>query len=67
MQSVTEQHAIHRESTLLTCGAGLQVQNAIAGFNTWRISIRNNPKDAKRSGVSGLFTQQGMIHRISWS
>lgn len=60
--SVTEQHAVLRESTLLTCGAGLEVQNVVAGFNTCRITIKNLPKDAKRSDVSDLFTHQGMIH-----
>ena len=59
--SVTEQHAVLRESTLLTCGAGLEVQNVVAGFNTCRITIKNLPKDAKRSDVTDLFTQQGMI------
>ena len=60
--SVTEQYAVLRESTLLTCGAGLEVQNVVAGFNTSRISIKNLPKDAKHSEVSDLFTHQGMIH-----
>ena len=60
--SVTEQHTVLRQSTLLTCGAGLEVQNVVAGFNTCRITIRNLPKDAKLSEVSDLFTQQGMIH-----
>ena len=60
--SVTEQYAVLRESTLLTCGAGLEVQNVVAGFNTCRITIKNLPKNAKRSDVSDLFTQQGMIH-----
>jgi hypothetical protein len=60
--SITEQHAVLRESTLLTCGAGLEVQHIVAGFNTCRITIKNLPKDAKRSDVSDLFTQQGMTH-----
>ena len=60
--SVTEQHAVLRESTLLTCGAGLEVQTVVPGFNTCRISIKHFPKDAKRSEVSDLFIHQGMIH-----
>ena len=60
--SVTEQHAVLRESTLLTCGAGLEMQNVVPGFNTCRITIKNLPKDAKRSEISDLFTQRGMIH-----
>ena len=59
---VTEQHAVLRESTLLTCGAGLEVQNVVAGFNTCRITIRNLPRDAKLNEVSDMFTQQGIIH-----
>lgn len=58
---VTEQHAVLCESTLLTCGAGLEVQNVVPGFNTCRITIRNLPRDAKLSEVSDLFTQQGII------
>ena len=60
--SITEQHAVLHESTLVTFGAGLEVQNVVPGFNTCRITIKNLPKDAKRSDVSDLFTQHGMIH-----
>ena len=60
--SVTEQHAVLHESTLLTFGAGLEVQNVVPGFNTCRITVKNLPKDAKHSDVSDLLTQHGMIH-----
>ncbi|KAF8806813.1 hypothetical protein BYT27DRAFT_7211843 [Phlegmacium glaucopus] len=60
--SVTEQCAVLRESTLITYGAGLEMQDVVAGFDTCRIIIKNLPRDAKRNEVSDMFTQQGMIH-----
>lgn len=60
--SATEQYAVLRESTLVTCGAGLEVQNVVAGFDTCRITIKNLPNEVKRGDVSEIFIQQGMVH-----
>ena len=60
--SVIEQYAVLGESTLLTCGAGLEVQSVVAGFDTCRITIKNLPREVKHCDVSEIFTQQGMIH-----
>jgi hypothetical protein len=60
--SATEQYAVLRESTLITSGAGLEVQNVVAGFDTCRITIKNLPKKVKGGDVSEIFIQQGMVH-----
>ena len=47
-------------STLITCGAGIDIQHVITGFETCRLTIKNLPMDAKAEEVVALFTQQGL-------
>ena len=46
------------ESTLVTCGAGMQVERVLCGFECCYISINNLPQDTKRPEVEELFTSQ---------
>ncbi|GLB33410.1 hypothetical protein LshimejAT787_0102940 [Lyophyllum shimeji] len=66
--AVTTQHIV-LGSTLVTCGAGLEVQGVVSGFESCRLTIHNLPSDATASEVADLFTQQGMsphdIHILS--
>lgn len=47
-------------STLVTVGAGIDIQHVISGFETCRLTIKNLPLDAKTEEVVALFTQQGL-------
>ena len=46
------------ESTLATCGAGMNVERVLCGFECCYISINNLPQDIKRPEVEELFTSQ---------
>jgi hypothetical protein len=46
------------ESTLVTCGAGMQVERVLCGFECCYISINNLPQDIKRPEIEELFTSQ---------
>ncbi|PPR00248.1 hypothetical protein CVT24_005016 [Panaeolus cyanescens] len=48
------------ESSLITCGAGLEIQHVIPGFELCQITIRNLPEDAKPSEIEDIFLQQGI-------
>jgi hypothetical protein len=47
-------------STIVTFGAGLEIQKVVTGFDSCRIHVKNLPLDATREEVSELFTQQGI-------
>jgi IBR domain, a half RING-finger domain/RING-type zinc-finger len=47
-------------STLVTCGAGIDIQHVISGFETCRLTIKGLPLDAKAEEVVALFSQQGL-------
>ncbi|KAF8075984.1 hypothetical protein FPV67DRAFT_1444763 [Lyophyllum atratum] len=64
----TTQHIV-LGSTLVTCGAGLEVRGVVGGFQSCRLTIHNLPGDAKASEIAELFTNQGIsrhdIHILS--
>jgi hypothetical protein len=47
-------------STLITCGAGIDIQHVLTGFETCRLIVRSLPIDANAEEVVALFTQQGL-------
>ncbi|KAF9039163.1 hypothetical protein BJ165DRAFT_1531266 [Panaeolus papilionaceus] len=57
--TVTERYFVS-ESSLITCGAGLDVQHVIPGFELCQITIKNLPSDAKSNEVEDILTQQGI-------
>ncbi|KAF9038650.1 hypothetical protein BJ165DRAFT_1407775 [Panaeolus papilionaceus] len=57
--TVMEQYFVS-ESSLITCGAGLEVQHIIPGFELCQITIRNLPSDAKADEVEDILIQQGI-------
>jgi hypothetical protein len=54
----TIQHVIL--GSIVTLGAGLDVRNAITGFECCTFRIKGLPLDARRDEVAALFTQQGV-------
>ncbi|KAK2465895.1 hypothetical protein APHAL10511_001536 [Amanita phalloides] len=56
----TIQQIVLGASALVTCGAGLQVQHMVCGFDCLYITIKNLPQDASRTEVEELFIQQGV-------
>jgi hypothetical protein len=54
----TIQHVIL--GSIVTLGAGLDVRNAITGFECCTFRIKGLPLDAHRDEVAALFTQQGV-------
>ncbi|KAG5652558.1 hypothetical protein H0H81_004567 [Sphagnurus paluster] len=66
--AVTSQHIVFG-STLITCGAGLEVRGVVSGFDSCRLTIHNLPLDTKVPEIIQLFTAQGMnsedIHILS--
>ncbi|KAF9043307.1 hypothetical protein BJ165DRAFT_1390922, partial [Panaeolus papilionaceus] len=54
------EHYFVSESSLITCGAGLEVQHVIPGFELCQITIRNLPSDAKHDEVEGILIRQGI-------
>jgi hypothetical protein len=47
-------------STLITCGAGIDIKHVISGFESCRLTVKNLPPNAKLSEIADLFTQQGI-------
>lgn len=45
---------------LVTCSAGINIQEIICGFESCRIRIRQLPRDAKDQDITTLFSQQGI-------
>ncbi|KAG6813469.1 hypothetical protein H0H92_010803 [Tricholoma furcatifolium] len=66
--AVTSQHVV-LGSTLVTFGAGLEIQGVISGFDSCRIIIKNIPTNAKPHDIVDLFAQQGIsrheVHILS--
>ncbi|KIK04536.1 hypothetical protein K443DRAFT_675784 [Laccaria amethystina LaAM-08-1] len=48
-------------STLVTCGAGIDIRSVVASFDLCRILVKHLPTDAKADEVAGMFSQQGII------
>ena len=57
--SVIEQDIV-LGSSLITYGAGLDVQNVITGFDLCKVTIKNLPRNAKQEEIVHIFTQQGI-------
>ncbi|GLB33452.1 hypothetical protein LshimejAT787_0103360 [Lyophyllum shimeji] len=57
--ALTTQHMV-LGSTLITCGAGLEIRSVITGFESRRFTIYNLPPDTKSPEVAELFTQHGL-------
>ena len=47
-------------SSLVTCGAGIDIRGIIGGFDLCRILVQRLPRDAKPDEVVELFSQQGV-------
>lgn len=45
---------------LVTCSAGLKIQEIICGFESCRIRIKQLPRDAKTQDIVALFSRQGI-------
>ncbi|KAF8345642.1 hypothetical protein F5887DRAFT_1282564 [Amanita rubescens] len=56
----TIQQIVFEESTLVTCGAGMQVRHLVSGFDCCYITIKNLPQNANRAEVEALFIQRGV-------
>jgi len=48
------------DHSLVTCGAGLDIQHIVTGFELCRITIKNLPKNATRGEVGNIFIQEGL-------
>ena len=58
--STTIRRVVLGGSTLATCGAGLDIQHILCGFDSCHLTIRNLPQNVKPAGIEDLFTQQGI-------
>ena len=58
---ITARYAVLGESSLITCRAGIDVENVVTGFDMCRIIIRNLPRDTKHEEVSNILVHYGMI------
>ncbi|KAJ7273089.1 hypothetical protein C8J57DRAFT_265998 [Mycena rebaudengoi] len=47
-------------SSLVTYSAGIAIQEAVVGFESCRIQVKNLPGDATQAEIAALFTQQGI-------
>ena len=57
---VTEKYAVLGNSSLITCRAGIDVQNVVTGFDICRIIIKNLPRDTKHKEISDILVHYGM-------
>ncbi|KAF8159255.1 hypothetical protein B0H34DRAFT_796535 [Crassisporium funariophilum] len=57
--SVIEQYVV-LDSSLVTCSAGLNIQNVVTGFELCRITIKNLPRNARRNEIAEIFEDQGV-------
>ncbi|KAG5645780.1 hypothetical protein DXG03_005317 [Asterophora parasitica] len=55
----TTQHIV-LGSTIVTCGAGLEIRHVVNGFDDCRIIIHNLPADVTIPEITTIFTQQGL-------
>ena len=60
----TEQYTVLGESSLITCCAGIDIQNVVTGFDIsrmmGRIIIKNLPRDTKHKEISDILVHYGM-------
>jgi len=57
--AVVEQYVV-LDHSLVTCGAGLDIQHIVTGFELCRITIKNLPKNATKQEIENIFIQQGV-------
>jgi len=57
--AVVEQYVVF-DHCLVTCGAGLDIQHIVTGFELCRITIKDLPKNATKQEIADIFIQQGM-------
>ena len=57
--AVVEQHLV-LDHSLVTCGAGLDIQHIVTGFDLCRITIKNLPKNVTREEIGNIFLQKGL-------
>ena len=57
---ITEQYAVLGGSSLITCRAGIDVQNVVTGFDISRMIIQNLPQNTKHKEVSDILVHCGM-------
>ncbi|KAH8099503.1 hypothetical protein BXZ70DRAFT_229611 [Cristinia sonorae] len=55
----TEQYVV-MDHSLITCGAGLDIQHVVTGFSLCRITVKNLPRNATRNEIADIFIQQGV-------
>lgn len=51
-------------SALVTCGAGIDIERVMSGFETCRLTVKNLPPNAKPNEIADLFTQQGIDPKL---
>jgi len=59
-EAAVVEHYLVSETNLISCGAGLNIQRVIPGFELCRIIIKNLPGDSKREAIVDLFFQKGL-------
>ncbi|PFH50424.1 hypothetical protein AMATHDRAFT_40879 [Amanita thiersii Skay4041] len=59
---VTIQHAVHSQSVLVTCGAGIDIRQMVCGFDCCYVTIKNLPPDMKGSEIEELVDSTGVDH-----
>ena len=57
---ITEQYKVLGESSLITCRAGIDIQNVVTGFDISRIIVKNLPRDTKHKEISDILVHYGM-------
>ena len=48
------------DSSLVTCGAGLDIWHVVTGFDLCKVTIKNLPRDTQRAEIAGIFLHHGI-------
>lgn len=48
------------DSSLVTCGAGLDIWLVVTGFDLCKVTIKNLPRDTQRAEIAGIFLHHGI-------
>ncbi|PFH50422.1 hypothetical protein AMATHDRAFT_3988 [Amanita thiersii Skay4041] len=62
--NISIQSTVLKESTLVTCGAGIDIRRLACGFDCCYITIKNLPQNVKHHEISELFVQQGVYPEL---
>ncbi|KDR76477.1 hypothetical protein GALMADRAFT_139404 [Galerina marginata CBS 339.88] len=57
--AVVEQYVV-LDSSLVTCGAGLEIWHVVTGFDLCKVTIKNLPRDTKRTEIACIFLHLGI-------